>query len=108
MEVNIMYYNNYDGISNYLLGAKVKAAHKKHLEKIEMLTPQWILTGKKFRAEREKLNISRKQLSRYMGISPQVIAKFEKGKSIRSRNMFKQSYLTALELIEIYQDSCFR
>ena len=103
-----MYYNNYDGISNYLLGAKVKAAHKKYLEKIERMTPQWIRTGEEFRAEREKFNISRKQLSRYMGISPQVIAKFEKGQSIRSRNMFQQSYLTALELIEIYQDSCFR
>lgn len=94
----------YEDISDALLGAKVKAAHEKHLEKIERMTPQWTLTGKTFRADREKLNISRKQLSRYMGISPQVIAKFEQGKSIRSRNMFQQSYVNALKLIGIYQD----
>ena len=62
---------------------------------------QWTKEGKKFRAVREDLHISRSTLSRYIGISDQVIAKFEKGKSVRSRNMLKHSYQTSLKLIQL-------
>ena len=95
----------YENISDAKLGAIVREAHEKHLEKIKKLTPQWIITGKKFKQARKKLNITRKELSKYIGISDQVIAKFEKGQSVRSRNMLQQSYQTAMDLIQIQRNT---
>lgn len=87
--------NNFD-ISNFELGAKVKVAHQKHLERLETMRPLWATEGLNFRGIRENLKISRRELSRHIGISDQVIAKFEKGQFVRSRNMLKQSYKTSL------------
>ena len=98
-------YRIYENISDAKLGSIVREAHEKHLEKIKELTPQWIITGKKFKQARKKLNISRKELSKYIGISEQVIAKFEKGQSVRSRNMLQQSYQTAMDLIQIQRNT---
>lgn len=94
-----------DCIRNEELGAKVKAAHKKHLAHIEAMTPIWQTEGLKFRAVREDLKVSRRELSQHIGISDQVIAKFEKGLSVRSRNMLKQSYSTSLELIQLKRNN---
>lgn len=88
------------GISDEELGAKVKAAHKKYLQHVESMRPIWTLEGQNFRTIREDLKVSRRELGAYIGISDQVIAKFEKGQSVRSRNMLKQSYQTSLELIQ--------
>lgn len=95
----------YDKLTDAALGAIVRASHEKHLAKVKELTPQWIITGKKFKQARKKLNITRKELSKYIGISDQVIAKFEKGQSVRSRNMLQQSYQTAMDLIQIQRNS---
>ncbi len=92
-------------ISNEELGAKVKAAHQKHLQHIEVMTPTWQAEGRDFRNVRENLNISRRELSKHIGISDQVIAKFEKGLSVRSRNMLKHSYSTSLELIQLRRNN---
>ncbi len=90
----------FDNISNEELGARVKAAHIKHLERVEQQTPLWKITGKQFKNVRQSLNITQKQISNCVGISSQVIAKFEKGEPVRSRNMLEQSYKTALEFIQ--------
>lgn len=92
-------------ISDSELGAKVKAAHKKHLAHIEAMTPIWQTEGLKFRAVREDLKVSRRELSQHIGISDQVIAKFEKGLSVRSRHMLRQSYQTSLELIQLKRNN---
>lgn len=92
-------------INNEELGAKVKAAHQKHLEHIETMTPTWQAEGHDFRNVRENLNISRRELSHYVGVCAQVIAKFEKGLSVRSRNMLKHSYSTSLELIQLKRNN---
>lgn len=96
------------GISNEELGAKVKAAHQKHIERIEAMRHVWEKEGQEFRAVREDLKISRNELSRHIGISDQVIAKFEKGQPVRSRNMLKQSYQTSLELIQLQRSFSIR
>ena len=96
--------NNFE-ISDSELGAKVKAAYQKHLEHIEAMTPTWQTEGRDFRKVREDLKISRRELSQHIGISDQVIAKFEKGLSVRSRNMLKQSYSTSLELIQLKRNN---
>lgn len=98
-----MYFNQ--NISNEELGSKVKAAHLRHLAFIESMRPSWELEGQKFKIIREDLKISRKELSSYIGISDQVIAKFEKGKSVRSRNMLKTSYQTSLQLIQFKRNN---
>lgn len=87
---------SYGNISNAALGAKIKRDHRRHLERIERMTPIWEEEGKKLRHLRESNNISRKTLSCYVGISDQVIAKVEKGKSVRSRNMLVQSIKTSI------------
>ena len=92
-------------ISNEELGAKVKAAHQKHLEHISAMRPIWELEGQQFRELRENLKIPRKKLSQHIGISAQVIAKFEKGQSVRSRNMLKQSFQTSIELIQLKRNN---
>ncbi|MBR6013598.1 MAG: helix-turn-helix transcriptional regulator [Selenomonadaceae bacterium] len=92
-------FSNYS-ITNEELGAKVKAAHQKHIEHVEAMRPVWEKEGQEFRAVREDLKVSRSELSQHIGISDQVIAKFEKGQSVRSRNMLKQSYQTSLKLIQ--------
>ena len=94
-----------DFISNEELGAKVKAAHKKHLQHIEAMTPTWQAEGSEFRKVREDLKISRRELGQHIGISDQVIAKFEKGLSVRSRHMLRQSYQTSLELIQLKRNN---
>lgn len=96
------------GISNEELGAKVKAAHQKHIEHVEAMKSIWEKEGQEFRAVREDLKVSRNELSRHIGISDQVIAKFEKGLSVRSRNMLKQSYQTSLELIQLQRSFSIR
>ena len=96
--------NNFE-ISDSELGAKVKAAHQRHLEHIEAMTPTWQAEGSEFRTARENLKISRRELSKYVGISDPVIAKFEKGLSVRSRNMLKQSFQTSLELVQLKRNN---
>ena len=92
-------------ISDSELGAKIKAAHQRHLEHIEEMTPTWQAEGAEFRKVREDLNISRRELSQHIGISDQVIAKFEKGLSVRSRNMLRQSFKTSIELIQLKRNN---
>ena len=55
-------------ISDSELGAKVKAAHQKHLEHIEAMTPVWQAEGLEFRKVREDLKISRCELSQCVGV----------------------------------------
>ena len=95
----------YEGISNEVLGARVKAAHIKHMQNVEINTPQWQETGRQYKQMRKDLNITQKQISKYVGVSTQVVAKFEKGKSVRSRNMLQQSYSTAITLIQMQRNN---
>jgi len=92
-------------ISDSELGAKVKIAHQKHLDYVEEMTPTWQAEGAELRKVREDLNISRHELSQYIGVCDQVIAKFEKGLSVRSRNMLSQSFKTSLELIQLKRNN---
>ena len=92
-------------ISDSELGAKVKAAHQKHLDYVEMMTPVWQAEGLEFRKVREDLKVSRCELSKYVGVCDQVIAKFEKGLSVKSRNMLMQSFKTSLELIQLKRNN---
>ena len=96
--------NNFK-ISDSELGAKVKAAHKKHLAHVEEMTLVWQIEGRDFRKVREDLKVSRCELSKYVGVCDQVIAKFEKGLSVRSRHMLMQSYKTSLDYIQLKRNN---
>lgn len=97
----------YERISDAELGARVKAGIIKHQQKIEINTPQWQETGRQYKQMRKDLNITQKQISKYVGVSTQVVAKFEKGKSVRSRKMLQQSYSTAMTLIQTQRNNIF-
>lgn len=88
-------------ITNEELGAILKANHEKYLERVALLTPQWIHEGLKLKKIRKHLNITQKEISENVGVSSQVVAKLEKGKPVRSRKMLKQSYQTALKCIQL-------
>ena len=92
-------------ISDSELGAKVKAAHQKHIAHVEEMKPVWQTEGRDFRKVREDLKISRRELSQCVGVCDQVIAKFEKGLSVRSRHMLMQSFKTSLELIQLKRNN---
>ena len=48
-------------ISDSELGAKVKAAHQKHLQHIDDIKPIWQVEGSEFRAVREDYHNSSRQ-----------------------------------------------
>ena len=98
----MLYFKN---ITNEELGAIVKASHEKHLERVALMTPQWVEEGTQFKNIRQQLHITQKQISEYVGVSDQVVAKFEKGKPIRSRNMFRHSYQNAITLIQAQRNN---
>ena len=98
-------YMAYENISNENLGAIIRASYQKHAEYVALMTPQWIEEGNRFKTIRQELNITQKQISDYVGVSPQVVAKFEKGKSIRSRKMLQHSYQNAMNLIQHKRNS---
>ena len=50
----------FDNISNEEFGSRVKAAHIKHLERVEQQPPLWKMTGKQFKNVWQSLNITQK------------------------------------------------
>ena len=91
---------NYTSDSDTIIGAKVRHNHEVHMAKIAELTPKWVDDGKMFRALREDMKISRKELSETIAVSDQVIKKLEDGKSVRSRKMLQKSFENGCALIQ--------
>lgn len=86
-------------ISDKSLGRKIKCAHEKHLENVKKNKPLWEEEGRKLRDKRELHEISRLELSEWIGICEQTIAKLESGRYVRSRKILVGSYKMAIELI---------
>lgn len=88
-------------ISNEELGKRVRYSFERHQQYVEQHRSEWEEKGKEFRRERENRNLSRADISEFIGISPQTLYKLEKGKSVRSRRMLEQSFQTALRCIDL-------
>ena len=91
-------------LSNSEIGRKVRISWFKYQEYVEENTPLWQLEGIRLREKRKARKISQKELSQYIGICTQTLAKLEKGEPVRSRKMMKQSYETSCELITLKRE----
>lgn len=91
-------------LSDIEIGKKVRISWLKYQEYVAENTPLWQQEGDKLRDKRKAQKISQKELSQYIGICPQTLAKLEKGEPVRSRKMMKQSYETSCELITLKRE----
>ena len=84
-----------------LIGNRVLASQARHRQYVEEHSQEWQDIGTRYRSARDSLNISRRQLRSLIGISEATIARFERGLSIRSRNIVEHAYRTALRFIQL-------
>ena len=92
---------NLDGMTNEMLGARVRRNVEKHRAYVEAHTPIWQKEGAVMQATRIGMGITQCAVSELIGVSTQTIRKLERGQSVRSRKMMKQSYETAIDCIEM-------
>ena len=91
---------DYERDSDAIIGAKVRHNREEHLANIAKNTSKWKYEGKKFRALREDMKISRIELSDVIDVSAQVRKKLEDGKSVRSRKMLRKAFENGCTLIQ--------
>lgn len=90
-----------DKMDNEELGAKVRWNIEKRREYVAQQTPFWQKEGALMQATRTGIGISQREVSEMIGVSTQTLRKLERGQSVRSRKMMKQSYETAIDFINL-------
>ena len=94
------YLDNYgNDISDAELGAKVREAHEACKRSSKVKEPIRAEEGAKLKEQRERLRVSRREMSEWIGVSEQTVANMEKGKPVQSPNMMIQSYKHGLKYI---------
>lgn len=83
------------------LGAKIRRNRQEYEAYARMMAPSWKEEGKKLRAKRKELKISRKTLGELIDTSQQVIKKLEDGKSISRRKILKKAHENGCDLIQM-------
>ena len=91
---------NLDNMSNEALGAKLRRNMEKRREYVAQQTPFWQKEGALMQATRTGMGISQREVSEMIGVSTQTLRKLERGQSVRSRKMMKQSNV----LIKSYEN----
>jgi len=92
-------------ISNDYLAEKVRESYNRYKLHVEENTPRWQEEGLEMKNMREKLGLSQKHLGEFVGVSPQTIAKMEKGKPVRSRKMLMTSCKTIMDYASSERES---
>ena len=87
-----------------IIGNRVLASQARHRRYIAEHAQEWQDTGTRFRNARDALNISRRQMRTLIGISEATIARFERGHSIKARNIVEVAYRTALNLVQLQRE----
>lgn len=80
------------------------ASQARHCQYVAEHTQEWKDTGTRFRNARDALNISRRQMRSLIGISEATIARFERGHSIKARNIVETAYRTALRFVQLQRE----
>lgn len=83
------------------IGECVLENQEKHRQFVEANRPKWIEQGRGYRAAREALGVTRREMRELTGASETTIAAFESGQPIQRRPLLESSYLTALRFIEL-------
>ena len=84
---------------NALIGQRVRENQERRRVRNQEKYPEWLAEGQRFGRQRETIGISKKKLSKRMGVDVSVVDRFEKGLYIKRRSMFRSSYLSHLENI---------
>lgn len=92
---------NLDNMSNETLGTKLRRNIEEHRNYVEAHTPIWQKEGALMQATRTGMRISQREVSELISVSTQTLRKLERGQSVRSRKMMKQSYETAIDFINL-------
>lgn len=90
-----------DRMDNEEIGARVRRNMEKHRAYVEAHTPIWQKEGAIMQATRTGMGITQCEVSELIGVSTQTLRKLERGQSVRSRKMMKQSYETAIDFINM-------
>ena len=91
---------NYDTMS---LKEKIVYKRKIKNEYKTKMRPVWMRKGQELRKMREKLKISRQEVSACIGASIIVIIRLENGDAVRRRPVIETSYETALKYIPLHR-----
>ena len=86
-------------INDTELGAKIREAYEACKRSSKVKEPIRAAEGAKLKEQRERLHISRREMSEWIGISEQTVANMEKGKPVQSPNMMTQAYKHGLKYI---------
>ena len=78
-----------------IIGNRVLTSQARHRRYVAEYAQEWQDTGTRFRNARDALN----QMRTLIGISEATIARFERGHSIKARNIVEAAYRTALNLV---------
>jgi len=87
-----------------LIGKRVLASQARHHQYVAEHAQEWQDIGARFRNARDSLNISRRQMRSLIGISEATIARFERGYSIKTRNIVETAYRTALRFVQLQRE----
>lgn len=68
---------------------------------------KWKDEGEQFKAARQALNITQRELAECIGVHPLTVGKYEKGFAIRSRKMFRSAGLTSMKYIQTKRNKNF-
>lgn len=95
-----VYLDNYgDDVDNTELGAKIREAYEACKRSSKVKEPIRAEEGAKLKEQRERLHISRRKMSEWIGVSEQTVGNMEKGKPVQSPNMMIQAYKHGLKYI---------
>lgn len=101
MPINAFIAKYGNNLNDEELGAAVRQNHENYKAKVEANREAWEKEGQKFKSLREKLNIKQREVAQRIGVHPNTIGNFERGENVRSRDMFKQSSITAMKYIQL-------
>lgn len=93
-----------NNINDTELGAKIIEAYEACKRSSKVKEPIRAAEGAKLKEQRERLHISRRKMSEWIGVSEQTVANMEKGKPVQSPNILIQSYKHGLEHIHTKSD----
>ena len=95
-----VYLDNYgDDVDNTELGAKIREAYEACKRSSKVKESIRAEEGTKLKEQRERLHISRRKMSEWIGVSEQTVGNMEKGKPVQSPNMMIQAYKHGLKYI---------
>ena len=84
-----------------LIGKRVIEARERRRQSIAENQDSWRKTGKNHRRCRERLSITRREISELIGFSKSTLGEYEAGNPIRNREYLELAYKLAIRYIQL-------